>query len=65
MYICIENMDGLIKLNLTLGKIYKNIGDDNYTTNVKNDIGNTCSYMKSRFRLLSEFRNEKIDKIIK
>ena len=58
-------MDGLIKLNLTLGKIYKNIGDNNYTTNVENDIGNICSYMNSRFRLLSEFRNEKIDKIIK
>lgn len=64
LYICVENMDGLVKLNLTLGKTYESVDDDNYTTNVKNDIGNTCSYMKSRFILLSEFRNEKINKII-
>ncbi len=64
LYICVENMDGLVKLNLTLGKTYESVDDDNYTTNVKNDIGNICSYMKSRFILLSEFRNEKINKII-
>jgi hypothetical protein len=64
LYICVQNMDGVVKLNLTLGKTYESFGDDGYTTNVKNDIGNICSYMKSRFKPLSEFRNEKIDKII-
>lgn len=64
LYICVENMDGIVKLNLTLGKTYESVDDDSYTTNVKNDIGNICSYMKSRFKPLSEFRNEKIDMII-
>lgn len=52
-------------VNLTIGKKYKIL----YTSNNKeyqivNDLGNTCSYHKSRFVLVKDWRQKQLDKLI-
>ena len=66
LVVCINNIDETNKvLNLTIGKIYEDVGSGVFTTDVINDLGNEVAYMKDRFIDLSEVRNEKIDKLLK
>jgi hypothetical protein len=55
--VCVNNIDGNQILNLTIGKVYDEVGTGDYTTDVINDIGNIVGYMKDRFKDLLEVRN--------
>jgi hypothetical protein len=59
---CIDNKGW--KTWLTIDKIYEviDIDDDNYY--IKDDNGYEFWYPKEWFKLLSEIRNEKIDKLL-
>ena len=60
--VCINNSDGWHYL--TKGKIYDIIKEDNYNYNIINNKGYNSWYPKSCFKLLSEIRNEKINKLL-
>lgn len=60
MVVCIEKMGGL-----TLGKIYQEVGggDETFYT-IINDNGEFMIYFKSRFKPLSDIREEKLNQIL-
>ena len=49
---------------LTLNKIYYILDKDNNSYQVINDRGEKFFYLKRRFKLLSDFRNERINEIL-
>ena len=49
---------------LTLNKIYYILDKDNNSYQVINDRGEKFFYLKKRFKLLSDFRNERINEIL-
>jgi hypothetical protein len=65
--VCINNWynnENDICYNLTLCKTYKVINKDIYQYNIIDDFNNRCWYNKDRFKLLSEYRNDRIDKLL-
>jgi hypothetical protein len=64
---CIDNTNpyGVKYINITIGKIYNVFKKDPHYYWIMND-GNCdeISYPKKCFKLLSEIRNEKIDKLL-
>jgi hypothetical protein len=60
--VCINNKGWS---SLTLGKTYDVIGINMFSEYIIiNDISEEYSYIKERFKLLSEIRNEKINKLL-
>ena len=59
---CIDNQNGLNYL--TIRKIYDVIDDNAYCYKIINDRNNERYYPKEFFRILSEIRNKKIDKLL-
>ena len=64
--ICVDitGLTSVFKPPLTLGKEYVIKEIDTKTYYVFNDSGNRLNYMKHRFKLLSEIREEKINDIL-
>ncbi len=70
--VCVNNgeMDGAMDsfVNLTVGKVYKVLGDRVSDTdsvfNIINDIGNRGSYYHGRFESLEKFRERKLEEIL-
>lgn len=68
--VCIRNKDYIGEL--TINSIYYDITDTNKSQSpfhtdcyfLVNDVSNTRWYMKSRFKLLSDIREEKISKLL-
>ena len=49
---------------LTIGKIYETIGEYKYSYQIRDDDGDICWPPKEYFRILSEIRNETINKLL-
>jgi len=49
---------------LTLNKFYEVLYYDDLHINVINDFGEKYTYLKGRFKLLAEFRNNRINEIL-
>jgi hypothetical protein len=70
--VCVSNgeMDGAMEsqVNLTIGKVYKVLGDRVSSTDsifsIINDIGKIGSYYRGRFEMLEESRERKLNKIL-
>jgi hypothetical protein len=70
--VCVNNgeMDGAMDsfVNLTIGKVYKALGDNVSTSdhvfNIINDLGKRGSYYHKRFLLLEEVRERKLNTIL-
>jgi hypothetical protein len=70
--VCVNNgeMDGAMdsSVNLTVGKVYKALGDNVSTSdhvfNIINDLGKRGSYYHRRFKLLEEIRENKLNEIL-
>jgi hypothetical protein len=70
--VCVSNgeMDGAMesKVNLTVGKVYKVLGDRVSSTDavfsIINDIGKQGNYYHGRFEMLEESRERKLKKIL-
>lgn len=66
--VCINN--GICKgatsesVNLTIGKKYKVVYYTDKEYQIVNDLGNTCSYHKSRFTLVRDWRQKQLEKLI-
>lgn len=58
-------IDGNPENRLTKGKIYDVALFDGHMTLVRNDSGNMGYFFASRFISLEEYRNLKIDKLLK
>jgi hypothetical protein len=59
---CIDNKDG--ELYLTIDKTYNVIEDNKFNYKIINDNGYNNWYYKEYFKPLSEYRNERIDKLL-
>ena len=59
---CIDNVDGWF--NITIGKTYKIIGEDELGYKIINDLGEENWYIKEWFKQLSKLRNETINKLL-
>jgi hypothetical protein len=70
--VCVSNgkMDGAMEsfVNLTVGKVYKVLGDRVSSTDavfsIINDIGKRGNYYHGRFEMLEESRERKLKKIL-
>jgi hypothetical protein len=62
--ICINNRVSCYILNLTIGKIYDMIKEDEYEYTVLDDDNKEYGYPKTWFKPLSKIRNERIDKLL-
>ncbi len=70
--VCINNgeMDGAMesRVNLTVGKVYRALGDRVSDTdsvfNIINDLGKRGSYYHGRFELLEKVRERKLKEIL-
>ena len=60
--VCINNDN--IEDILTISKTYNTITEDIFCYWIRNDSGYKHWYSISRFKILSEIRNEKIDKLL-
>ena len=62
---CINNKQGFWSTRIAIGKIYEVIGEDERRYTIINEKGNIdWFYPKDWFRLLSDIRNEKINKLL-
>lgn len=66
--ICINDnhkgyIDSIDKLSLTINKIYYALDIDNIGYKIKDDNGNFKWFYKGWFRLLSDYREDQINKI--
>ena len=61
---CINNKWNNKKLSLTIGKSYDVTNKTEYWYQIIDDDGIRGYYPKERFKLLSELRNETIDKLL-
>jgi hypothetical protein len=61
--VCVDN-DGGWEDFLTLGKTYDVIYNNKYCYNILNDNGDDDWFNNSRFKILTEIRNDKINKLL-
>ena len=70
--VCVNNgeMTGAMdpKVNLTVGKVYKALGDNVSTSDhvyvIINDVGKKGNYYHGRFEMLDKSRERKLEKIL-
>ncbi len=70
--VCVNNgeMDGAMdsSVNLTVGKVYKVLGDrvstSDHAFNIINDLGKRGSYYNGRFEMLEESRERILNKLL-